>query len=544
MTFEIIEKDLAARIGRLYTKSGVIETPCIFPVINPIKQTVSLEEIKSIGFKQIITNAYLIRKSYGDLVKEISIHKLLNWDLPIMTDSGAYQLMEYGEIDVNPDDILRYEVEIGSDIGVILDIPTQADTPKDIVLIEVEETIRRARRAIEFLKIIDPEHTMLIVGPIQGGQYLDILEYSAKCMSKLNFDIYAIGSPTTLLEKYDFLTIVKMIITVRKVIPIHKPIHLFGVGHPLIIPFAIALGIDMFDTASYILYARDDRIIMRDRTLRLNELKIDYIPCSCPTCSKYSVKELKELSKNEREKLLAIHNLYVLHREIEEIKNRIYEGTLWDYLEEKASTNPRVYEAFIELKKFSKYFQKLSPVTRGEVHGINIISYYSIYRPEYRRHIYRLCNKYRPPEGKVLLILPEPDEKPYIRSTFFKLLINHLISRNLIKKVHVCFYNKVFGIVPYEICEIYPLSQHEYVRNCKIINKLGYESLKRYLISNIDVYKGVVVFTTREYVNKLSQLLNNYVHVDKYIFVISDLSEILSQIEFICKLINSICNKV
>jgi archaeosine tRNA-ribosyltransferase (EC 2.4.2.-) len=200
MTFEILDKDLAGRIGRLITKAGVIETPALFPVINPIKQVLPLGEIKNVGFNQVITNAYLLKRHYGDLVKDIGIHRFLNWDGPIMTDSGAYQLLMYGKVDVSPSEILRYEVDIGTDIGVILDIPTQWGRPKDAVFLEIEETLRRARSALTKLKLWDPEHRMLIVGPVQGGDKFDILSYSASKMGELNFDIYAVGSPTTLLE--------------------------------------------------------------------------------------------------------------------------------------------------------------------------------------------------------------------------------------------------------------------------------------------------------------------------------------------------------
>ncbi|WP_054853990.1 tRNA-guanine transglycosylase [Vulcanisaeta distributa] len=102
MSFEILEKDLAGRIGRLRTRSGIIETPALFPVINPVKQVISLSDILGIGFNQVITNAYLLKRHYGDLVREVGVHKLLNWDKPIMTDSGAYQLLMYGKVEVSP----------------------------------------------------------------------------------------------------------------------------------------------------------------------------------------------------------------------------------------------------------------------------------------------------------------------------------------------------------------------------------------------------------------------------------------------------------
>lgn len=112
------------------------------------------------------------------------------------------------------------------------------------------------------------------------------------------------------------------------------------------------MGIDLFDSASYVLYARDDRVILRDRTARLSEIKVDRIPCNCPpVCRKYTVRDLMSMNKAERERLLAIHNLYVLWEEIQEIKARIKEGTLWEYLEEKAGGDARAKSALLALRK-------------------------------------------------------------------------------------------------------------------------------------------------------------------------------------------------
>jgi 7-cyano-7-deazaguanine tRNA-ribosyltransferase len=484
MSFEILDKDLAGRIGKLMTKSGVIETPALFPVINPVKQVVPLSEIRSIGFNQVITNAYLLKRHYGDLVRDVGgIHRFLNWDGPIMTDSGAYQLLMYGKIEVSPRDILKYEVDIGTDIGVILDIPTQWGRPRDAVLLEVEETLRRARAALTEIRLWDPEHRMLIVGPIQGGDKLDILSYSASRMSELNFDIYAIGSPTTLLEEYDFATIVSMIVTVKARIPPGKPVHLFGAGHPLILPFAVALGVDLFDSASYVLYARDDRVILRDRTVRLNELKIDRLPCNCPVCRKYSVSELMSMSKPERERLLAIHNLYVLWEELQEIKARIKEGTLWEYLEEKAGGDARVKSALLALKKGLKALLRLVPDRAGRVRAMHVTSIESLGRPEVIRHIERLLNNYEPPKGCVVVVLPgEYLERPYARDPLITLFLNELVRKDLLGKVHLVINNPVLGPIPYEISEVYPLSQHEYPKPVhRYLRQLSLRILRKYL---------------------------------------------------------------
>ena len=101
-------------------------------------------------------------------------------------------------------------------------------------------------------------------GPIQGSEHFDLVEHSVQALDKMGFELMAIGSPVELMESYNFSLLCQMIATVKRLIP-SKPIHLFGAGHPLTIPLAVALGCDTFDSASYMLYARDNRYMVRDR---------------------------------------------------------------------------------------------------------------------------------------------------------------------------------------------------------------------------------------------------------------------------------------
>ncbi|MFP3194379.1 MAG: tRNA guanosine(15) transglycosylase TgtA [Caldivirga sp.] len=449
--FEVVEKDEVARIGKLYTRHGVVETPALFPVINPSKQYVELSRIRDLGFSQVITNAYIIKGTYGDSARDLGIHELLGWDGPLMTDSGAYQILQYGYVDVNPDEILRYQVEIGSDIGVILDIPTGYPRPRDLVEVEVNETVRRARRAILMLRELDPEHRMLIVGPTQGGVYGDILAYSARVVSELPFDIYAIGSPTTLLQSYNFTNIVKMILTVKSTVPAGKPIHLFGVGHPLIMPLAVALGVDIFDSASYMLYANDDRVILSSRTVRLGELDRGYVLDGCGK----SAGELLEMGKEERVRLIAQHNLWVLSRELAEIKQRIREHDLWGYVAQKARQHPSLYRAYVALSRsplFSKLVSKLASGLKVNAAQLNILDEADLARPEVQWAGFRLR---RLIEGmgdlnNALVIIGDYDE-PFIRTQ---------VAGELIRLgVRVFLYHGAYGLVPIELSDVYPFSQ-------------------------------------------------------------------------------------
>ncbi len=445
MSFEVIAKDLAGRIGRLYTKSGVVETPALFPVVDPRKQEIPVDVIRRY-FGQVITNSYFVYRLAGG--KPVQVKRLLGWGGVVMTDSGAYQILRYGTVDVDPDEILFYQSQIGSDVGVILDLPFDYEEPYDSAVLKVEETLRRAKRAATLLDSMN----MLVVAPIQGALYTDLLVRSTRELTKLGFHIFAIGSPTTLLEEYKFDLVLNIVAEVKLHMAREAPLHLFGAGHPLILPFAVALGVDLFDSASYVLYARDDRVILRDRTIRLDDVKTDYLPCNTKLCN-MSVKELKEMPQQERAVLIAEHNLAILKEELLEIKQRIYEGTLWEYLEAKARAHPALYRFLKSLHRYRRLLENFDPETHPEPHGLFFFDDTASSRPEPARHQARLMEV--EPAAKKAVVL-KVGEKPYNRSWQYRLIKN--IAGN---DVHVLFFDPVFGVVPEEVAEVYPLSQNE-----------------------------------------------------------------------------------
>jgi archaeosine tRNA-ribosyltransferase (EC 2.4.2.-) len=265
--FQIKDKDLMGRIGVLETKGGKIETPAFLPVIDPYEQlgenpVLSPRDIENMGFKAIITNAYFIKKRFGDEAFEKGLRSLIGFSGVIMTDSGAYQHMVYGRVDVGNREIVEYQERIGSDIAVILDIPTREDSSYEEALYSVEETLKRAH---EVLDIVSNSKTLWML-PIQGGGYIDLVRRSAREASQISgYSIYGIGSPVTFLQSYRYSKVIEMVITAKEELDPSMPTHLFGAGHPMFIPFAIALGVDMFDSASYILYAKDKQIYHRIR---------------------------------------------------------------------------------------------------------------------------------------------------------------------------------------------------------------------------------------------------------------------------------------
>jgi len=448
--FEVKDKDLASRIGYIYTKTGKILTPTLLPVINPVRQEIKPSEIIDLGFQALITNAYLIRRYRCREALEKGVHKLLGVDKPVMTDSGAYQILQYGDVEVTNEEIVKFQEQIDSDIAVILDVPTGGLASREEAEYTVKETLRRAEEASK----IRSRDDILWVLPIQGGTYLDLLEYSVKKGLKLPYHIVAIGSPTQLMERYDFETLIKMIATVKVNVPPGTPIHLFGAGHPMMLAFAIALGVDLFDSAAYILYAKDERYMTPWGTYRLKE--ISEFPCSCPICVKYTPTEIRELSVNEKMSLIAKHNLYVTLMELKRIRQAIREGRLWELLEEKSRVHPSLHRAFKVLGEYKDYLELLDPEVKGLVQGVFFYDNLSLSRPELLRYRRRILERYVKPKGyDKLIVIVGLKDKPYIRSHLYELL------KNKFKDRHVVFYTPFYGVIPEELAETYPLSQFE-----------------------------------------------------------------------------------
>ncbi len=457
MSFEIKERDLLARIGKLRTKSGTVETPLLFPVVNPAIQPIPPERIREeFGFQALITNAYILMKRFQNQPAEKGLHEFLGFKGVIMTDSGAYQILVYGDIEVTSKEIVDYQERIDTDIATILDWPTGWKTSRKHAERTVNETLKRARELFE----IKTREDILWVGPVQGGRYLDLVAKSASEMGALPFHIHALGSPTEVMENYRFDVLVDMILTAKMNLPVERPLHLFGAGHPFMFSLAVALGCDFFDSAAYAIYARENRYMTETGTVRLEEL--EYFPCACPKCTKKTPKEVAEMPQNERQVFLAEHNLYMCISEIKRIKQAIRDGRLWEHLEFRAHGHPALFQALKKLKRYEDFIEKHSPVVKRS--GLFFFSSVGLSRPEVVRHRIRLSERFTNlRKAEILVLMPQTRVKPFHKSKEYKKLsqILHNVLGEKQNGVHVCFYEAPFGVVPVELDEVYPLSQHE-----------------------------------------------------------------------------------
>jgi 7-cyano-7-deazaguanine tRNA-ribosyltransferase len=443
--FEVRQTDLAGRIGRLYTNHGIIETPAFVPVIHPVKQTINPQEIRKMGFDLVITNAYITKKKYGDQAG--SIHKIINFDGTVMTDSGGYQVLEYGDIDANPREIALFEEKIGSDIAIPLDKPTGFRLVRDTAELYVNQTLKAAE---ETISIINSSSTIW-AGPIQGGEHLDLIAASARRLDMLGYNMFALGSPTEVMESYEFSLLARMIIAARSSIPSGKPLHLFGAGHPLTLPLAVALGCDTFDSASYMLYARDNRYMLPSGTAKLEDLQ--YLPCNCRICINYSARELAELDKEARFVELAKHNLYVIKTEVDSVKQSIVDGRLWEYVMQKASSHPKLFESIEVFKESSEFLEEGTPLYKEK--ALFLFTTLDQYRPEltrFRKMVLQNVTAHK----NILLLLQEPDEHPFYTSSRYNRIRKTLQDNS----VQLAYYSPFLGIVPEEISDIFPSAHH------------------------------------------------------------------------------------
>ena len=452
MSFELRDRDLLGRIGRINVKGKSLETPAFMPVVNPMIQSIPPKRLKhEFGCDIIITNSYIIKNHLGK-VPDLELHKLLDYDGVVMTDSGAYQILVYGEVEVTQPEIIEWQKKIGSDISVILDIPTGWDVPRETVEYTVDETLRRAEEALPLIE----DTPNLWVGPIQGGKHLDLVAKSAKRIGDMPFDIHALGSPTEVMERYMYPVLVDMAMTAKLNAPVERPIHLFGAGHPNIMAMSVAMGYDLFDSAAYALFAKDERYLTTRGTLMFKDLL--YLPCSCPVCRNKSPEDLRDLPHGERQRLIAEHNLHVTMAEMETIKQAIVEGNLWDLVETRAKGHAEMTSALKTLTKYSKYLEEGASGFKGK--GVFYYDYQSLAKPEVTRYHTRLMDHYGRPENRdIHVLLTEPQNKPFNKSSDFKHIKKQTAEYN--SRIHYCFIAAPYGLIPEYLAETYPTSQYQ-----------------------------------------------------------------------------------
>ena len=424
------------------------------PVIHPKKQKI---DVKKHGAEIVITNAYLVYKDEELKEKALNegIHKLINFDGPVMTDSGSFQLSVYGDVDITNKEVIEFQESIKTDIGTSLDIPTAPYETTEKTEEDLAITLKRAKEAVEYKESKNME--MLLNSVVQGSTYPHLRSYCADELSKLNADLYPIGAVVPLMENYKYRDLVDVVMASVSHLPDSVPRHLMGAGHPMIFALAVAMGCDLFDSAAYILYAEDDRFLTTRGTYKLENLQ--EMPCSCEICCKYTPDNLRKMTKDERTKLIAEHNLNVSFAELRVIRQAIAEGSLMELVEERCRVHPMLLDAYRQLGNYSEDLEIYDP--RIKKSAFFFTGSESLKRSEVTRHL----DKLRDMDKKRDLVILPSYRKPYskyVNKSKFGEFYTYGSERDLdLEDTDFMVLDIPFCLIPLDIDEVYPLSQNE-----------------------------------------------------------------------------------
>lgn len=355
-----MDRAAAGRLGRFTTPHGKVTTPTLMPVVNPNIRLISPAEMREkFGAQMLITNSYVIHKHDELREKALAegVHKVIDWDGTLMTDSGTFQMYVYGDVQVGANEIVQFQRDIGVDVATCLDLFVTPDMTRGQAEEAVKTTLERTNASVEH------KGNSLLNATVQGGLHLDLRQLCAQTYRDLDVDYHTIGGVVPVMEQQMYPELVDMILWSQSMLRKDRPLHLFGAGHPLIFPLATALGCDLFDSSSYAKYAKDGRMMFDWGTGHLSEM--DELPCACPVCSKYGAAGLKELPAKEREKALAEHNLYVSFADLRKIRVALREGSLWELVEQRAACHPMLAAATKKIGDpvYQKWLEAREPVS-------------------------------------------------------------------------------------------------------------------------------------------------------------------------------------
>lgn len=361
VTYEPIKtcKQTGARLGIVHTPHGSFETPTFMPVgtLGTVK-AMSTEELKEIGAGMILSNTYHLWLRPGtEVIQQAGgLHKFMNWDGPILTDSGGFQVFSLSKLRdiqeegvhfrhhlngsklfLSPEKAMEIQNILGSDIMMAFDECPPYPASHDYMKKSVDRTTRWAKRCIE--AHARPEEQALF-GIVQGGEYEDLRERSAKALVELDFPGYAIGG-LSVGEPKDVMNRV-LEFTVPH-LPEDKPRYLMGVGTPDSLIDGAIRGIDMYDCVLPTRIARNGTLMTSNGRLvvRKKEYEFDFGPldenCDCHVCKTYSRAYIRHLIRTDEIlglRLTSYHNLYFLVNLMEQVREAIREDRLGDFREQ------------------------------------------------------------------------------------------------------------------------------------------------------------------------------------------------------------------
>ncbi|EGL19658.1 MULTISPECIES: tRNA guanosine(34) transglycosylase Tgt [unclassified Paenibacillus] len=361
VTYEHIKtcKQTGARLGRVHTPHGVIETPAFMPVgTQATVKTMSPEELKAMDAHIILSNTYhLFLRPGHELVKKAGgLHKFMNWDRPILTDSGGFQVFSLSDIRkiteegvqfrshlngdklfISPEKAMEIQNALGSDIMMAFDECPPYPATYEYVKDSLERTTRWAERCLKSHARLGDQGLFAIV---QGGMYADLRKQSAEQLTSMDFPGYAIGGLSVGEPKH---LMYEMLECTTPLLPTGKPRYLMGVGSPDALIEGAIRGVDMFDCVLPTRIARNGTVMTSAGRLVIRNAKHadDLGPldpeCSCYTCTNYSRAYIRHLIKADETfgiRLTTYHNLHFLLELMRGVRQAIREDRLGDFRDE------------------------------------------------------------------------------------------------------------------------------------------------------------------------------------------------------------------
>ena len=361
ITYELLHQDkqTGARRGVVHTPHGDIQTPVFMPVgTQATVKSMTPEELKDIGAQIILSNTYHLYLRPGEkLVKEAGgLHKFMNWDKPILTDCGGFQVFSLSDLRTitedgvefkshldgskhffSPEKVMQIEEDLGADIIMSFDECCPYPSTYEYTKNSMERTTRWAIRCKEAHKNTE---TQGLFGIIQGGFYKDLRKQSAEDLIKLDFPGYAIGGISVGEPKEEYIDILKY---TAPLMPENKPRYLMGVGSPDYLIEAAMAGVDMCDCVLPTRIARNGtamtwngKVVVRNGVYSRDFSPLDP-ECDCYTCKNYTRAYIRHLINTNEilgTRLLSTHNLYFLTKLMERVRKEIENDNLLNFKNE------------------------------------------------------------------------------------------------------------------------------------------------------------------------------------------------------------------
>ncbi|MBZ4647582.1 MAG: queuine tRNA-ribosyltransferase [Petroclostridium sp.] len=367
--FKLLKVNGKARRGEFHTPHGVIQTPVFMNVgtLAAIKGAVSTMDLKEVGCQVELSNTYHLHLRPGDkVIKELGgLHKFMNWDRPILTDSGGFQVFSLAalrkikeegvyfsshidgrKIFMGPEESMQIQSNLASTIAMAFDECVENPSTYEYTKVSCERTVRwliRCKNEMERLNSLPDtiNKQQMLFGINQGGIYEDLRTENMKQIAELDLPGYAIGG-LAVGESHEEMY--RIIDVVEPYMPVNKPRYLMGVGTPSNILEAVSRGIDFFDCVIVSRNARHANLFTEHGTMNLLNAKyeLDDKPidpdCGCPTCRHYSRAYIRHLFKAKEMlgmRLCVLHNLYFYNKLMENIRNAIENEQFQEYKKKK-----------------------------------------------------------------------------------------------------------------------------------------------------------------------------------------------------------------